>query len=820
MFRSKSSQGKKTTPLVDSALCPTQVSDVKPDTAAMPTIDYDQPKVDGDQVEGSEGFVTAVFDSNISSDTLSASPKSPQQIDEYKIIGEIARGGMGIVYKAWDDSLKCHLALKTIRAGEFADEHHVERFRREAEATAKLRHPHIVQIHRVGQSEGLHYFTMDFVSGPTLSQMIRERPLTEDRIVRLTLEICDAIAYAHRQGILHRDLKPSNVLTDEDGRALVTDFGLAKRLEDDSDLSHTGQALGTPSYMPPEQAIGRRDDVGVRSDVYSIGALLFHLLTGSPPFVGESFHAVIDQVLNEEVRPPRKLNPEISRDLDTICIKCMQKDPDQRYDSVLELMADLERHSNGFPIHARPISSLQRAWSWCLRNPAIAAMVFVTALTLTGAIANSLYSGRQVKTNLAARRESARQRLEAEMKSIALTAQSSQDTLMASRAGLDADKLSAALDEYEQAESAWTRFTTDGSVSNQRHFEIALSSYRTAKASRLIGDLPRCEAAFKDAINRLSTLVELAPTEPEFAVQLGEAWDYLGESYRDHDRPQKAHHAYSESLRLLRQTHKDFPEEVNARIELARAENNSGLLIEDEGKHAEATEHYLRSKELLTERVIVAADDAVARRDLARSLINLGRMRRLQKDFPSSQVAYTDAIDHLRLVLANDQDNRRLQFLLAVTERNLGYMLSEAQQPEESAKRLEEALGNFEQLPTEVPEYQLNHVICLVNLTNLQGRFGGTDGLYQAQNYFQQSLRRMRRLQQRLPGNAEYQSWLAVVLGNGAAIAQLREDIPQARQRIDEAIEYQRRAVAAQPKNTEFRERLMGHEQFAERLEA
>ena len=223
-------------------------------------------------------------------------------IDDYELVCEIARGGMGIVYKARDTRLKCDVALKMIRSGEFAGREQVERFYGEAEAAAQLQHPGIVRIHRVGRVAGLHYFTMDLIDGSSLTELADD--LVESDVLRYGIEVCEAVEYAHQRGIVHRDIKPSNVLVDQSGRALVTDFGLAKQIEQQSGLSEDGQALGTPGYMPPEQAEGRRDGIGFHSDIYSIGALLYHLLTGRPPFDGTSQGEVLHKVINTDPVAP------------------------------------------------------------------------------------------------------------------------------------------------------------------------------------------------------------------------------------------------------------------------------------------------------------------------------------------------------------------------------------------------------------------------------------------------------------------------------------------------------------------------------------
>ncbi len=275
---------------------------------------------------------------------------------DYELLEEIARGGMGVVYKARQVSLDRLVALKMILAGQLASPADVQRFHTEAKAAAALKHPNIVAIHEVGEHDGQHFFSMDYIAGKSLAAVIRDYPLPAARAAGYVRVIAEAIEQAHRQGTLHRDLKPSNVLIDADDRPHVTDFGLAKRLRGDAGLTMTGQVLGTPSYMPPEQAAGRPEQLGPASDVYALGAVLYELLTGRPPFRAETVIDTVMQVIQAEPVPPRLLNAKVPRELDTICLKCLEKDPKKRYAAAQDLADDLGRYLAGEPIRARPPS--------------------------------------------------------------------------------------------------------------------------------------------------------------------------------------------------------------------------------------------------------------------------------------------------------------------------------------------------------------------------------------------------------------------------------------------------------------------------------
>ena len=297
---------------------------------------------------------------------------------DYELLEEIARGGMGVVYKARQISLNRLVALKMILQGIFASDKDIARFRAEAEAAANLDHPHIVPIYEIGEHEGQQYYAMKFVEGTSLAKHPRSDPCSE---VEGMAAVIRAVHHAHQRGVLHRDLKPSNVLVDSQGTRLVTDFGLAKRLADtDRSLTEPGQVLGTPKYMAPEQAAGRKN-LTVAADVYSLGVILYERLTGQTPFTGENVVTILRQARESEPPRPSSIRPGLDRDLETVVLKCLEKEPGQRYPSAEALADDLDRWLRGEPILARPVGHAERLWRWCKRNPAVAALSAAPSLT-------------------------------------------------------------------------------------------------------------------------------------------------------------------------------------------------------------------------------------------------------------------------------------------------------------------------------------------------------------------------------------------------------------------------------------------------------
>ncbi len=315
---------------------------------------------------------------------LSKATGQARHFGDYELLTEIARGGMGVVFKARQMKLNRIVALKMILAGQFAGEKDVQRFHTEAESAAQLDHPGIVPIFEIGEHQGQHYFSMSYVEGESLADRVAEGPLPPRDAAELLQKISEAMAYAHGRGVIHRDLKPANVLIDANGQPKITDFGLAKKTEADSDLTGTGQILGTPAYMPPEQASGNVDEVGPLADVYSLGAILYCLLTGRPPFQAASPMDVLRQVLDKDPISVRQLVPTIPRDLGTICSKCLSKDPAKRYASAADLAADLQRYLDDQPILARPAGLIERASKWASKQPTIAAILLTMPAWLLG----------------------------------------------------------------------------------------------------------------------------------------------------------------------------------------------------------------------------------------------------------------------------------------------------------------------------------------------------------------------------------------------------------------------------------------------------
>jgi len=297
------------------------------------------------------------------------------ELGDYELLEEVGRGGQGVVFRARQKSLNRTVALKVISLGQWASKVHLKRFRREAEAAASLDHPCIVPIYEVGERDGQCYFSMKFVEGGQLDEVVRRAPISIRQAAELIAKVARTVHYAHEHGILHRDIKPGNILLDAKGEPHLTDFGLARLVETESTMTRTMEVLGTPSYMSPEQAVGNNAAISNATDVYGLGAVFYQLLTGQPPFAGGATYETIKLLLDTEPKQPRLLNPKIDRDLSTICLKCLEKDPKRRYSSALALAEDLERWLKHEPIQARHTGVFTRGRKWVQRNPTSALLV-------------------------------------------------------------------------------------------------------------------------------------------------------------------------------------------------------------------------------------------------------------------------------------------------------------------------------------------------------------------------------------------------------------------------------------------------------------
>ncbi len=517
----------------------------------------------------------------------SAEPLGPgSRFGEYEIVDVIARSGMGIVYRATqflgttEPRPSRVVALKMIRAGRWASSADVQRFQLEAEAAASLEHANIVPIYDVGIHEGQPYLSMKLIDGGSLAEHVRDKRPPVAEAVRLVAVVARAVDFAHQRGILHRDLKPANVLLDGDNRPYLTDFGLAKWVDREQDLTPSGIAVGTPSYMAPEQAFPARAGVAsaaagltTRADVYGLGAVLFELLTGRPPFRGDTPLDTLLEVLEKPAPQPRGLVPALDRDLEIICLKCLEKDPAQRYATAAELADDLERYLRGEPINARPSGMLERAWRRVKRQPVVFSLLLALGLSLIGGIAAVTWQWRRAEDNLA-QKQVEWQRAET------LLIEKEEQRLKAQKHANEANEA------RQKAEQEYQRFNTAVSDFCQRTTTSGVSdpSSLALKRSLLQAALPHFEGFVKRRGHDEVVENNLALT-----------YLFLGEMDA---KPDASLALYQKARTLLEGLVANHPNE--RRIgNLALAHYRIGVLLDEKGRRDEAAVNYERTCALI-----------------------------------------------------------------------------------------------------------------------------------------------------------------------------------------------------------------------------
>jgi serine/threonine-protein kinase len=485
-------------------------------------------------------------------------PLPAMAIAGYEILGVLGRGAMGIVYKARQRGLNRLVALKMILSGEHAAAYERARFKSEAEAVAQLQHANIVQIYEVGEDEGRPFFSLEFVDGISLDKKVQGTPLAPKEAASLSRLLALAMDYAHQRGIIHRDLKPANVLLTVDGTPKIGDFGLAKRLENDSGQTRTGTVLGTPSYMAPEQAEGKIDKVGPLADVYSLGAVLYDLLTGRAPFRGTTLLETLEQVRTREPVRPLELQPNVPRDLETICLKCLQKDPHRRYQCAGALADDLDRFLKNEPILARPVGRIERAWRWCKRNPRIAGLsAAVVLLVIIWAATSSILAWNlKLQTDQAVKNEKEAQ----------------QQTILANKNEKEAQKQTIIARKKEKT----AKDTADAAVQEMVHLGAMLQNRLQSKRLSILAppEVQRLRAEILDTLRKSLRIVS-ARIEAAEATTFAEAASYqsLGDLLKKLGQGKEAQAAYQKAHELVKKQ-----ADANPFSDLARG--NLGLLIQ------------------------------------------------------------------------------------------------------------------------------------------------------------------------------------------------------------------------------------------------
>jgi tetratricopeptide (TPR) repeat protein len=730
---------------------------------------------------------------------------------------------MGVVYKARQRGLNRVVALKMILAGGRARRDELERFRAEARAAAQLQHPNIVQVFEIGEHQGLPYFSQEYVTGGSLAARTDGAPLPPRRAALALCALADAVDAAHQKGVVHRDLKPANILLEFRPSAgkpnesavrppfcllgddlcipKVADFGLAKRLEDDSSQTREGSVMGTPSYMAPEQAEGKVKEVGPAVDVYALGAILYELLTGRPPFRGASVMETLRQVVSQEVLPPRQLQPRTPPDLETICLKCLNKEPARRYASAAALADDLRRWLEGRPILARPSPWWERAWKWAKRRPAAAALVGVGALTVAGLIAGGfVYAGFEHRHMEIERAAAAEHRHTAEVERAAaqeqrrLRREADEAREKAEHSQARADKnfarasnaVKSLLERVGRARLAHEprmeqvrRQLLQEAVARQQEFldeasddpSVKLDNARTCSALAevlvMLGDYGEAEKRLTQSLGLLEGLAG-RPGEEGFRLNVererAAAYFDLGRLRRDLRRPDDAERDYRRALALRDGLRRRAPDDVDSARGLAAAGRDLGRLLGQRGRYAEAErllDEAQRAQVELTRRPDSRPDD---RLDLARTRNSLGELYQAIGRTDEARAAFQSARDGLtELVGRRKNPDYRLE--LAQTHNNLARLLRDVAPAEAlgavaDAEKLTAELK--EEFPT-TPVYRQELAVTLNLRAVLAQSLGRSDDARSASG---RALALLRELSERYPWVAEYHQNLAAALNN------------------------------------------------------
>ena len=619
----------------------------------------------------------------------------------YEVLGELGRGGMGVVYLARKVALNRLCALKMILAGAHASTVAQARFRAEAEAIARLRHPDIVQIYHVGEVEGLPFLELEYLAGGGLDQALNGSPRPPASGALLVEVTARAIAEAHHLGIVHRDLKPANVLLDENGRPKVADFGLAKILGSEGGLTKTSAVLGSPSYMAPEQAEGDSSKIGPRTDVYALGAILYELLTGRPPFRAATAFETLAHVKNADPVPPSRIQPGLPGEIETICLKCLEKEPARRYATALELALDLRRFLDGEPILAQDPPIWLLLWKRARRRPALSMALLVTAAAVVVLIGGSLYYNALLRESVNKARAAEKTALKERnltMNALNELVFGVQDRLgktpatRATRKGL----LEKALDGLEQV---------------ARDAEASAPDVGRAVAHQKLGDIFRQVGRNEDARRQFAFAQQLAerlsserPQDPEIRDCLARAHAGLGELSLNADQTKEAVEHFRQSVLLAEKSAVHNADQAQARASLLEAYFRLGRAYGFD-RDLDSGEAWFRKMEALAERWIAEEPSNVLARDqLSTSHRKIADMRKLAGDDVGARAEYVKAVDLSRELLLAEPTNADVKLHLALALDDQGMTLSRLGLLEDAAPLERQAQQLFEQLVQADPE--------------------------------------------------------------------------------------------------------------------
>ncbi len=592
----------------------------------------------------------------------------------YQILGELGRGGMGVVYKARQPGANRIVALKMVLNSGHAGQEALIRFKIEAEAIALLQHPNIVQLYEAGEADGCPFFSLEFVDGDSLSKKIEDVPQPARESALMVQRLAEAMYTAHQRGIIHRDLKPANVLLTKDGVPKITDFGLAKRFEDQGQgQTRTGAIMGTPSYMAPEQAEGRTKETGPAADIYSLGAILYDMLTGRPPFRGSTLLETLQQVKTLAPVAPKRLQPSLPYDLQTICLKSLEKEPAKRYATAGALAEDLRRFLAGEPILARPTPWYERSWKWVKRRPAVASLVAVLVLGTISLLAlgglwldserRSAEAVAAVESKRAADQTAAREKEEILRKAAERNFKRAKAAVdeMLSEVGQDRLRSIPQMepvrrDLLKKAKTFYDEFMTEQSADPAIRLEAALAQQRVADILEKLGDTAFALKAYESALNLFQRLDKEYPDQKEIKSSYANVANNYGNLFKELKRNRGAEQSYKLALQLREALHAKEPANAEIALELAKSHNNWAQILSTQGNGKAAAEEFQKSRQILDSLALNPGGSRFTT-ELARTLNNLGALQNSLGANAAAEATLTQAGIILRELVVKEADD-------------------------------------------------------------------------------------------------------------------------------------------------------------------
>jgi eukaryotic-like serine/threonine-protein kinase len=746
----------------------------------------------------------------------------------YEIHGELGRGGMGVVYRAKHLGLNRQVALKMILAGSHASVQELGRFRAEAEAVAQLQHPNIVQVYDIGEHEGCPFFSLEFIDGGCLTDRIANTPQPPAEAARITQVLAVAMEYAHQRGILHRDLKPANILLALDGTPKITDFGLAKRLEGDSSHTRTGSIIGTPSYMAPEQAFGQNKEIGPGADIYALGAILYELLTGRPPFQGTTLLETVQMVRTADPVPPSRLQPRLPRDLETICLTCLRKEPHKRYATSSFLAEDLRRFLAKEPIQARPAPAWERVAKWSRRRPAVAALIVVSSLAAVTVMVGGWLFARQE----ARRAEEARQ----------LTALAQSNEKLAVERRIEAEREHARAEKnFQQALAAVDVMLTRVGEKRLAHeprmerlrrdvLEQALHFYQgflnaaekdptvrseTARAYRRVGDIedmlgdyPTSEKSYRSAIKLLQELAVKTPDDADLRAELAAAENQLGIVLEATGQSREAQGLLQDAIEIRSKLVADFPAIAAYRRGLAGNLHNQGLFFQTGNKPKEADLAYGKAAQLFGELAAEFPKEADYRLELARTLANRAALLESAGNPPDAEKAAQHAVELQRQLVNEAPGNEDYRKELGRGCANLAVLFQRQGRWREAEAAYREANDTFGKLANDFPQVPDYRHEMATNANNLVELFQARKGWADADREARRAQDLLSRLVAAFPEAPLHQQELARCLDRHGMVLAFMKRPADAEKSWQQAIALQDDLVARYPDQPTYRQEL------------